>query len=69
MKMAYTDITGNFDTAKTEVGALKRFFVSFFAARSDRVVGQTGARKLAGPLPGDKRARGYLDDLDIEVGF
>jgi hypothetical protein len=69
MKMAYTDITGSFDTAKPEAGALKRIFVSFFAARSDRAAGPTGGRKLAGPLPGDKRARGYLDDLDIEVGF
>lgn len=26
-------------------------------------------RKLAGPDPKDPRAKGYLADLDIEVGF
>ncbi|HQY43993.1 MAG TPA: hypothetical protein PK450_07420 [Paracoccaceae bacterium] len=67
--MAYTDISGSFDTSKPEAGALKRFFVTFFAARSDRSASTTAPRKLAGPLPGDKRARGYMADLDIEVGF
>ncbi len=68
--MAYTDITGSFETAKPEVGALKRFVATFFAARSERMgTAASAPRSLAGPLPGDKRARGYMDDLDIEVGF
>lgn len=69
MKMAYTDITGSFETAKPEIGALKRFFTAFFAARSDRAAVSVEPRRLAGPVPGDKRARGYMADLDIEVGF
>jgi hypothetical protein len=69
MHMAYTDITGSFDTAKPQGGTLRRFLSSFFAARSDRMAAAPAPRKLAGPLPGDKRARGYMADLDIEVGF
>ena len=68
--MAYTNLAGSFDAPVAEPGALKRFLASFFAARTDRaMVGRPEARKLAGPMPGDRRARGYLDDLDIEVGF
>lgn len=69
MQMAYTDITGSFETTKPTTGALKRFIATFFAPRSDRMGTAAAPRKLAGPLPGDKRARGYMDDLDIEVGF
>ena len=69
MHMAYTDITGSFETTKPEAGALRRFLSGFFAARSDRMAAAPAPRKLAGPLPGDKRARGYMADLDIEVGF
>lgn len=67
--MAYTDIAGSFEATKPNTGALKRFITTFFSARSDRMGIAAAPRKLAGPLPGDKRARGYMDDLDIEVGF
>lgn len=67
--MAYTDLAGRIGETKREEGALRRFLATFFAARSERTATGPEPRKLAGPVPGDIRARGYLDDLDIEVGF
>lgn len=67
--MAYTGLAGNFDISESKSGGLRRWLANFFAARSDVMTAPTAGRKLAGPLPGDLRARGYLSDLDIEVGF
>jgi hypothetical protein len=67
--MAYTDVAGHVVLAKPAHGAWRRFLTSFFAPRSTRMGEPPVSRKLAGPLPGDARAKGYLADLDIEVGF
>lgn len=68
--MAYADVSGAYEGTKSEAGALRRWFVNFFSARADQVTYNSApVRKLAGPVPGDLRGRGYLADLDIEVGF
>lgn len=55
-------------------GNFRRLIAGLFAWRfvdSGDVtpVVQASARKLAGPDPRDHRARGYMADLDMEVGF
>lgn len=67
--MAYTDVAGHVVIAKPAQGAWRRLLTTFFAPRSQRFGESPAARRLAGPLPGDARAKGYLADLDIEVGF
>lgn len=67
--MAYTGLAGNFDIPESKSGGLRRWLATFFAPRSEVAAGPRSDRKLAGPLPGDLRARGYLADLDIEIGF
>lgn len=67
--MAYTGLAGNFDIPESKSGGLRRWLANFFAARSEVMTAPPAGRKLAGPLPSDLRARGYLNDLDIEVGF
>lgn len=67
--MAYTGLAGNFDIPVSRSGGLRRWLANFFAARSEMTAVASTDRKLAGPLPSDLRARGYLNDLDIEVGF
>ncbi|MGB3148312.1 MAG: hypothetical protein WBA91_11235 [Paracoccaceae bacterium] len=63
--MAYLDLVSGSDSAKEQSSAFQRWITALFAPR----VPTPPARKLAGPLPGDLRAQGYLADLDIEVGF
>ncbi len=67
--MAYIGLADNFDIPQTKTGGLRRWLANFFAARSDVIAGPRSERRLAGPLPGDLRANGYMADLDIEVGF
>lgn len=67
--MAYSGLAGNFDVSQTKSGGLWKWISNFFSARSDAALGPYAERKLAGPLPGDMRANGYLADLDIEIGF
>lgn len=67
--MAYMDFATSPDAHKARDGSLRRWIASLFAARQPVMVYAEASRKLAGPMPGDIRARGYMADLDIEVGF
>ncbi|MBS0563436.1 MAG: hypothetical protein JSR87_02820 [Proteobacteria bacterium] len=67
--MAYTGFAEEFVQKQPRAGLLRRWFGGLFLSRSAAQAEATVAAPLAGPLPGDHRARGYLADLDIEVGF
>jgi len=67
--MAYLGISGSYDAPRSDAGFFGRLFAGWFAARAGRpkVGADATPRKLAGPAPRD--AKGYLADLDMEVGF
>ncbi len=70
--MAYIDVSDDF-SAKDDrhVGLFRSLVTTLFghpAVKCDTNVIDM-PRKLAGPAPGDRRARGYMADLDMEVGF
>ena len=69
--MAYTGFGEDFVQTQPRVGTLRRWLSGLFPARRTVVAMSEAAtpRKLAGPVPGDRRTRNYLGDLDIEVGF
>lgn len=69
--MAYTGFAEYFDAPAARPGLLRRMITALFAARTRESVadGTEVPRKLAGPIPADRRARGYMADLDIETGF
>ncbi|MFO1173824.1 MAG: hypothetical protein U1E48_01260 [Paracoccaceae bacterium] len=69
--MAYTGFAEEFVETQPRAGGLRRWLTGLFRSGSDlpAMAGDAKPRKLAGPLPGDRNARGYLGDLDIEVGF
>ncbi len=74
--MAYTGFGDSFGAQQTQTnGSFRRWVSGLFAWRST-VAQQDAAqieepqrRKLAGPDPRDLRARGYMADLDMEMGF
>ena len=66
--MACIDVTGQLTDGKRGTFVLWRSLARIFASQTDRY-GDGPSRKPAGPAPDDKRARGYLADLDIAVGF
>lgn len=69
--MAFTDFAGDYSQARASGFSLRRWVASVFHPMpcSKDADTNTAARKLFGPLPGDARARGYMGDLDMEVGF
>ncbi len=73
--MAYTGFGESFNAPRAQAGGnFRRLIAGLFAWRfvdneeAPQVL-QASARKLAGPDPRDQRARGYMADLDMEVGF
>ncbi len=69
--MAYTEFAEYFDAPAARPGLMRRLVTALFHSGPDQVVadGTEVPRRLAGPNPRDARARGYMADLDIEVGF
>ncbi len=67
--MAYTDFVDDYAAAPAGSGLLARIA---HWVRPRPVTGEMApglAKRLAGPDPLDARTRGYLADLDTEVGF
>jgi hypothetical protein len=71
MTMAYTGFAERYDAPVERKGLFARLIDALTAPRRGEAeaTGMEVPRRLAGPLPGDRRARGYLADLDIETGF
>lgn len=71
MGMADTGFAEYFDAPAVRPGLVRRLVAALFSPQGQDVVtdGTEVPRRLAGPLPGDRRARGYMSDLDMEVGF
>ena len=76
MTMAYTGFGDTFDAPHAEAGgSFRRWIAGLFAWRSAQTpetaapLPEPSRRKLAGPDPRDARARGYMADLDMEMGF
>lgn len=69
--MAYTGFAEYFDAPAVKPGLVRRMITALFASEAEEIVadGTEVPRRLAGPMPGDRRATGYLGDLDTEVGF
>lgn len=71
MNMAYTGFAGDYSQERAGGFSLRRWVASVFHPTPNAGAGEqpATARGLFGPLPGDARAKGYMGDLDIEVGF
>jgi hypothetical protein len=71
MNMAYTGFAGEYSQERAGAFSLRRWVASVFhpMAKADGSEKPAAGRALFGPLPGDARAKGYMGDLDIEVGF
>lgn len=64
--MAYIEIDTSYSAPAAKAGLLAAL-ASMFRTHPTTTMGpraDMAPRKLAGPLPGDHRARGYLDGLD-----
>lgn len=71
MRMADTGFAEYFDAPAVRPGLVRRLVSALFSSGVQDVAtdGTEVPRRLAGPLPGDRRARGYMADLDMEAGF
>lgn len=68
--MAYIGLNDGFDAPREPGNSLfarlRRGLAARIRGEEERVA---APRRRAGPDPQDPRARGYLADLDMEVGF
>lgn len=67
--MAYTGFVEDFSADKPRQGVFRRAIARLLSEPKAMTGGPETPRKLAGPVPGDKRAQGYMADLDMEAGF
>ena len=70
--MAYNGFGERFDTAPREESGFFRTWIAGWFTKPEAELAPVAApakRKLAGPDPLDKRSRGHMADLDMEMGF
>ena len=64
--MAYIEIATSYSAPSAKAGLISTLVSMFRSGHGESAAlkSEPAPRKLAGPLPGDRRARGYLDGLD-----